>query len=104
MANCPKCKAEMGEREAVCPKCGYDFPPTPDASLTREGIAYSPWADIALMVGAVVAAIACVGCAIGAALHALPRRILGSTCHPPGAVLSFAGDACRVPQNTEGLR
>ena len=66
MANCPKCKAEMGEREAVCPKCGYDFPPTPDASLTREGIAYSPWADIALMVGAVVAAIACVGCAIGA--------------------------------------
>jgi predicted amidophosphoribosyltransferase len=26
MAVCPKCQGEMGQTEAVCPHCGYDFP------------------------------------------------------------------------------
>jgi hypothetical protein len=26
MAVCPKCKGEMGQTEAVCPHCGYNFP------------------------------------------------------------------------------
>ena len=26
MAVCPKCRGEMGQTEAVCPHCGYDFP------------------------------------------------------------------------------
>jgi hypothetical protein len=27
MAVCPRCKGTMGQVEAVCPHCGYDFPP-----------------------------------------------------------------------------
>ena len=32
MADCAKCKGEMGQRDPVCPHCGYDFPrePSPD--------------------------------------------------------------------------
>ena len=26
MAHCPKCSAEMGVRDTICPHCGYDFP------------------------------------------------------------------------------
>ena len=29
MAVCPKCKGAMGQTEAVCPHCGYDFPEPP---------------------------------------------------------------------------
>jgi hypothetical protein len=29
MAVCPKCKGTMGQTDAVCPHCGYDFPPPP---------------------------------------------------------------------------
>jgi hypothetical protein len=28
-AFCPKCKGVMGQLEAVCPHCGYNFPPDP---------------------------------------------------------------------------
>jgi hypothetical protein len=55
MAYCPKCSGAMEQREAVCPHCGYDFPPEPDITLRRTGIAYSVWADIALMIGGFVA-------------------------------------------------
>jgi hypothetical protein len=30
MAVCPKCHGEMGQTQAVCPHCGYDFPPPPE--------------------------------------------------------------------------
>jgi hypothetical protein len=39
------------------PSCGYDFPEDND---DRTGIAYSTWADIALMVGGLVAGFSCV--------------------------------------------
>ena len=29
MAVCPKCNGVMGQTQAVCPHCGYDFPPPP---------------------------------------------------------------------------
>jgi hypothetical protein len=51
----------MGTRDIVCPSCGYDFPSEPDRALGRAGIAYSAWADVALMVGGVVAGLSCVG-------------------------------------------
>ena len=60
MAYCPKCAAEMEYRDTVCPQCGYDFPAEPVKSLRRTGIAYSVWADVALMVGGVASGLTCV--------------------------------------------
>jgi hypothetical protein len=50
----------MEQRDSVCPHCGYDFPAEPDVVLRRAGIAYSVWADVALMVGGVVAALSAI--------------------------------------------
>jgi hypothetical protein len=47
----------MEQRELVCPHCGYDFPAELSIVLQRTGIAYSAWADIALMIGGIVAGI-----------------------------------------------
>jgi hypothetical protein len=60
MAYCPRCSREMGGSETTCPHCGYDFPAEPDAVLRRSGIAYSAWADMALMIGGVVAGLSAV--------------------------------------------
>ena len=63
MEHCPECKGEMGQRDVVCPHCGYDFQRELDAAHRRPGWAYSVWADTALMVGAVVATFACIASA-----------------------------------------
>ncbi len=68
MKYCPKCKGDMFDRDAVCPHCGYDFPPEPDSAAERSGIAYSVWAEIALMVGAVAAGLFCLLCVVGSVL------------------------------------
>jgi len=31
MAYCPKCNGDMGQWDAVCPHCSYDFPPEPSS-------------------------------------------------------------------------
>jgi hypothetical protein len=59
MAYCPECKGEMNATDSVCPHCGHDFPSSSDAKK-RQGIEYSALADLALIVGGVVAAINCV--------------------------------------------
>ena|SRR5438309_2159907 len=64
MAFCPRCKREMGTTEAVCPHCGYDFPPVERGY--RKGIAYSRLADVALIVGTIAAGLGCLGSVIGA--------------------------------------
>jgi len=61
MAFCPKCSKEMGATEKVCPHCGYDFTPCADERRRRTGIEYSFLADIALIVGGIVAAFSCIG-------------------------------------------
>ena len=30
MAYCPECQATLAPHDAVCPHCGYDFPPSPE--------------------------------------------------------------------------
>ena len=65
MAYCPECKGEMSSTEIKCSKCGYDFPDTSTRpSMKQQGFAYSPLADLALIVsmiatvcGTIVAAI-----------------------------------------------
>ena len=68
MAFCPKCAGALDVAAVVCPHCGYDFPagnPHP-----RRGIAYSPLANVALIVGIVAAGFGCLMSAI-ATVYAL---------------------------------
>ena len=51
MAFCPKCSGAMNATDAVCPHCGYDFPPPPP----EKGIEDSRFADIVLIFGAFAA-------------------------------------------------
>ena len=56
MAFCPKCQGEIAANEVKCPKCGYDFP-SPAPPDERQGLAYSTFAEICLVIGAVLAAL-----------------------------------------------
>ena len=68
MAFCPKCKGVLDAAAIACPRCGYDFPPgNPDP---RRGIAFSPIANLALIVGTVAAGLGC-GAAVIASIAAL---------------------------------
>lgn len=58
MPSCPECKRTLGETELVCPECKRDFRCL-GAPPKREGIAYSTAAEVALVVGQVVAALGC---------------------------------------------
>jgi hypothetical protein len=62
MAFCPKCKGDMAATAIVCPHCGYDFP-DPDSTSTgqRKGFAYSPLADLALLVSMIAAVLGACG-------------------------------------------
>lgn len=71
MANCPKCRAEMGATEAVCSSCGYDFPE--DVAPRREGFAYTAFADLALIVSMVAAGLG----SLMAVYFAVMNSILG---------------------------
>ena len=55
MAFCPQCRKEMGQMDAVCPHCGYDFPTQEPEAPEPSGIAYSGLADIALIIGEIAA-------------------------------------------------
>lgn len=54
MAYCPKCKGEMLATAIACSHCGYDFP---RAASPKVGLAYSPLADIALVVSMIAASV-----------------------------------------------
>ena len=66
MAYCPQCKSELPLAAVVCESCGYDFPSESDgrSSSNRDGLAYSPVADIALIISMLAATIGCIGTAI----------------------------------------
>ena len=57
MAFCPKCQGVLDAAAVACPHCGYDFPP--GNADPRRGIAYSPLANLALVVGIVAAWLGC---------------------------------------------
>lgn len=62
MAFCPQCKGEMPTTAVLCPHCGYDFPPsaaTTNVGGAGEGFAYSPLADVALIISSIAAAVGC---------------------------------------------
>lgn len=65
MAYCPQCKGDMTATAIVCPHCGYDFPDTGETSKgPRTGFAYSPLADIALIVSMIAAVLGACGAAL----------------------------------------
>jgi hypothetical protein len=73
MAICPKCRGTLDLTSTVCPHCGYDFPP-PDS---RRGIVYSPLADLALVIGTVVAGLGCVAAVLVSAAALLRGEWIG---------------------------
>jgi hypothetical protein len=66
MAYCPECKGEMLPTAIACPHCGYDFPASGAKRNPSRGFAYSPLADVALIVCMFAATIGAVGAAIAA--------------------------------------
>ena len=66
MAYCPECKGEMLPTAIVCPHCGYDFPVDSAKGNASRGFAYSPVADVALIVCMIAATIGAAGAAIAA--------------------------------------
>lgn len=65
MAYCPQCNGEMSATEIVCPHCGYDFPEAGYTSKKfRPGFAYSPLADLALIVSMIAAVFGVIGTAL----------------------------------------
>jgi hypothetical protein len=89
MAYCPQCRGEMGERDAACPHCGYDFPLRPDRAAIRHGIEYSIWADIALMIGAVVAGLGCLCSVIGSVVAIFQNQLMQGLVFGPIAAFLF---------------
>jgi hypothetical protein len=85
MAFCPKCRAAMGPTDAVCPACGYDFPP--DAGSHRRGLAYSGLADVALVVATLVAALGSIAALVGMGIALWHREWLIGLVYCPIACL-----------------
>jgi hypothetical protein len=76
MAYCPECKGEIADRAVVCPHCGYDFPPKEgDAAPRKVGFANSTWGDLALALGSVTAACACLGYAGYSVIMTIQREL-----------------------------
>jgi hypothetical protein len=87
MPFCPDCNGEMDERAVVCPHCGYDFPPEPESPQQRNKI----WADLVLVMGALVAAFACVRLALYSFLAISEGEYLrGLVDGPMGILVSLA--------------
>ena len=60
MAYCPKCNGEMPSSAIICPHCQYDFSNVA-AAVPQVGFAYSPLADVALIISMLAAALGCCG-------------------------------------------
>ena len=76
MAYCPECKGEMLPTAIECPHCGHDFPESSHKQKTSGGFAYSPIADIALIVSMFAATIGAFFSAIAAIVAILQGRYL----------------------------
>ena len=50
----------MNALDIKCSECGYDFPES-ESEPAPKGIAYSAWADVALVIGAICAALGAIG-------------------------------------------
>ena len=82
MAFCPKCGGQMDTAGAVCPHCGFDFPKE-NGRRARRGLAYSPLANTALVIGKIVAAIACVVSVIGCLMSLLAGHLVDALIRGP---------------------
>lgn len=84
MATCPQCKGEMGATQAICPQCGYDFPPQSPPRFNslglannpkdKRGIAYSPLAGCALSIAMLLTGIGALASLVGAAVFILAGK------------------------------
>jgi hypothetical protein len=61
MAACPKCKGLVGTTAVTCPHCGYDWPDDDLGYHPPSGWEESNFAELALCVAAIMAAIGCFG-------------------------------------------
>jgi hypothetical protein len=61
MAFCTKCGGAMGETDATCPKCGYDFPEQTEIYVERKGWEFSETANFVLIIAAAVMLFSCLG-------------------------------------------
>ena len=84
MAVCPKCRGEMGQTEAICPHCGYDFPeparPRPVPALVSLGLV-AVWVTIVILWGDSLVVRIVSGLALVVVLVCL---WLGAVAVPPG--------------------
>ena len=65
MAYCSQCHGEMTATEVICPHCGNDFPDAiPTSNKLQHGFAYSPLADLALIVSMIAAVLGAGGTAL----------------------------------------
>ena len=74
MAFCMKCSQAVPDLTIVCPYCNHDFMGTQDANL--EGWEYSGFADIVLLVGAIVSVL--VSVVLGLATIVMVFLLLGN--------------------------
>ena len=60
-ALCPECGEQVPGALLVCPECGHDFRADTDIAVpvVPQGLAYTVWADIALLIGQVMSLIGC---------------------------------------------
>jgi len=60
---CPECGAKLPGNSLTCPECGRNFEEDAVSAASpkreREGVAYSAWADVALLVGQFTAIVGC---------------------------------------------
>ncbi len=91
MAYCPECKGEMLPTAIECPHCGYDFPESSHKRKASGGFAYSPVADIALIVSMFAAAIGVCFSAIAAIIAIFQGQFLNGLVVLPIACLLQLG-------------
>ncbi len=90
MAYCPKCRCEMLPTAIECPECGYDFPASDPTSKASRGFAYSPLADIALIVSMIAAVLGTGGAVIAAIVALFQGKFLnGLFVYPVVALLQL---------------
>ncbi len=65
-AYCPKCNGQMGSADPRCPHCGYDFPLREPKRPLFAG--FSLFADVVLILGAVIAGLGFVAALVAACL------------------------------------
>lgn len=92
MAYCPECKGEMTATATVCPHCGFDFPDTGETSTgARQGLAYSPLADLVLLVSTIAAALGVGGAALATVAALIQGQFLYGLLVGPVAVFLQLG-------------